>query len=189
MGSNPCCPSPAHKWVMRCCSVCWWAIPPSSRGIIRGARPTGEQGTLNGLIQGEGSWQLWFSGVESEAGQAHGTWKEVMRPALRKPRSACSMQVCPSVPPSSGAELQRPRATQPGQFREQLEPAARDKQMMPFFSWQEDFFRFISYTARCIQVITPVRQRSPLLLHILPVLPTAVTHSWAPPPSTVAEPL
>lgn len=91
------------------------------------------------------------------------------------------MQVCPSVPPKSGTELQSPRATQPGQFWEQLESAARDKQKMTFFSWQEDFFRFISYTVRCIQVIIPVRQYSPSsYTHCL-----WSTHSWAPPASPV----
>lgn len=96
------------------------------------------------------------------------------------------MQICPSVPPNSGAELQCPRATQPGQFWEQLESAARDKQMMPFFSWQKDFFRFISYTASCIQLITPVSQHPPPPTMSCPC-GEAVTHSSAPPPSTVAE--
>lgn len=90
------------------------------------------------------------------------------RPALRTSKCcciACSGQVCPSVPPNSGAELQGPRAAQPGQFWEQLQPAARDKQKMPFFSWQEDVFRFISYTVRCIQAIIPVRPRPPPPAH------------------------
>lgn len=154
MGSNARCPRPAHKCTVRCYSVCRLAIPPSSKGITRGARPVRERETLTRFIQGKGRGQLRLSGLESEAGQAHGTWKgtegaaqehwgctRVRRPApgtTKSCRIACSMQVCPSVPPS-GAELQCPRATQPGQFWEQLESAARDEQKMPFFSWQEDF--------------------------------------------------